>query len=52
MWSAKTAVNLNYTSGRANMTSAARQARLETVVTSRAFLEKAKVELRRVFGRE
>src|SRR5204863_5048067 len=41
----KTSVNLNYTSGRTNMTSAARQARLETVVTSRTFLEKAKLEL-------
>ena len=38
-------VNLNYTSGRAGMGSAARQASLRTVVTSRAFLEKAKLEL-------
>ncbi|MFI4982466.1 MAG: AMP-binding protein, partial [Nevskiales bacterium] len=37
--------NLNYTSGRAGMTSAARQANLKTVLTSRAFLEKAKLEL-------
>src|SRR5207248_2177633 len=43
--SGKTAVNLNYTSGRTSMTSAARQARLETVVTSRAFLDKAKLDL-------
>lgn len=41
----RTSVNLNYTSGRAGMTSAARQACLKTVVTSRAFLEKAKLEL-------
>jgi acyl-[acyl-carrier-protein]-phospholipid O-acyltransferase/long-chain-fatty-acid--[acyl-carrier-protein] ligase len=38
-------VNLNYTSGRAGMSSAARQSNLRTVVTSRAFLEKAKLEL-------
>ncbi len=37
-------VNLNYTAGSAGMTSAARQAGLRTVVTSRRFLEKAKIE--------
>jgi acyl-[acyl-carrier-protein]-phospholipid O-acyltransferase/long-chain-fatty-acid--[acyl-carrier-protein] ligase len=41
----KTAVNLNYTAGRAGLESAARQAGLRTVVTSRTFLEKAKLEL-------
>jgi acyl-[acyl-carrier-protein]-phospholipid O-acyltransferase/long-chain-fatty-acid--[acyl-carrier-protein] ligase len=41
----KTSVNLNYTAGTAGMTSAAEQAGLETVVTSRAFLEKAGLEL-------
>lgn len=43
--SGRTSVNLNYTAGRAGITSAARQAGLKTVVTSRAFLEKARVEL-------
>jgi acyl-[acyl-carrier-protein]-phospholipid O-acyltransferase/long-chain-fatty-acid--[acyl-carrier-protein] ligase len=37
-------VNLNYTAGPAGMSSAARQAGLRTVVTSRTFLEKAKIE--------
>jgi acyl-[acyl-carrier-protein]-phospholipid O-acyltransferase/long-chain-fatty-acid--[acyl-carrier-protein] ligase len=37
-------VNLNYTAGPAGMASAAKQAGLSTVVTSRAFLEKAKLE--------
>ena len=41
----RASVNLNFTSGRAGMESAARQAGLRTVVTSRAFLEKAKLEL-------
>ncbi len=41
----RTSVNLNYTAGRAALTSAARQADLSTVVTSRAFLEIAKVDL-------
>ena len=41
----RTTVNLNFTAGRAGMESAARQAGLRTVVTSRAFLEKAKLEL-------
>ncbi len=40
----KTVVNLNFTTGRAGMESAAAQAGLQTVVTSRAFLEKAKLE--------
>jgi acyl-[acyl-carrier-protein]-phospholipid O-acyltransferase/long-chain-fatty-acid--[acyl-carrier-protein] ligase len=40
----KTVVNLNFTTGRAGMDSAAAQAGLRTVVTSRAFLEKAKLE--------
>ena len=40
----KTVVNLNFTAGRAGMESAAAQAGLRTVVTSRAFLEKAKLE--------
>ena len=38
-------VNLNYTAGRAGMESAARQAQLQSVVTSRSFIEKAKIEL-------
>ena len=41
----RASVNLNFTSGRAGMESAARQAGLRTVVTSRTFLEKAKLEL-------
>ncbi|MFG0317476.1 MAG: acyl-[ACP]--phospholipid O-acyltransferase [Planctomycetota bacterium JB042] len=41
----KTVVNLNYTAGPAGMGSAARQAGLANVVTSRTFLEKAKLEL-------
>jgi acyl-[acyl-carrier-protein]-phospholipid O-acyltransferase/long-chain-fatty-acid--[acyl-carrier-protein] ligase len=40
----KTAVNLNFTTGRAGMDSAARQAGLRSVVTSRQFLEKGKIE--------
>ena len=40
----KTVVNLNFTTGRAGMESAAAQAGLKTVVTSRAFLEKGKLE--------
>ncbi|MFO0906923.1 MAG: hypothetical protein U0794_00935 [Isosphaeraceae bacterium] len=39
------AVNLNFTGGTAALASAATQAGLCTVVTSRDFLEKAKVEL-------
>jgi acyl-[acyl-carrier-protein]-phospholipid O-acyltransferase/long-chain-fatty-acid--[acyl-carrier-protein] ligase len=40
----RTAVNLNFTAGRAGMESAIAQAGLKTIVTSRAFLEKAKIE--------
>src|SRR5262249_28892154 len=40
----RAAVNLNFTAGRAGMESAAQQAGLRTVVTSRAFLEKAKLQ--------
>ena len=43
--SGRVVVNLNFTAGRATITSAAAQARLRTVVSSRAFLEKAKLEL-------
>ena len=43
--SGRVVVNLNFTAGRAAITSAAAQAGLRTVVTSRAFLEKAKLEL-------
>jgi acyl-[acyl-carrier-protein]-phospholipid O-acyltransferase/long-chain-fatty-acid--[acyl-carrier-protein] ligase len=39
----RTAVNLNYTAGPAGMGSAARQAGLKSVVTSRSFLEKGKI---------
>jgi len=40
----KAAVNLNFTAGRAGMESAAAQAGLKVTVTSRAFLEKAKLD--------
>jgi acyl-[acyl-carrier-protein]-phospholipid O-acyltransferase/long-chain-fatty-acid--[acyl-carrier-protein] ligase len=40
----KAVVNLNFTTGKAGMESAAAQASLTTIVTSRAFLEKAKIE--------
>ncbi|MFO0907530.1 MAG: acyl-[ACP]--phospholipid O-acyltransferase [Isosphaeraceae bacterium] len=43
--SGRAAVNLNFTSGTAALHSAANQAGLRTVVTSRTFLEKAKVQL-------
>ena len=43
--SGHTSVNLNYTSGAAAMTSAAAQAELRTVLTSREFIEKAKLEI-------
>ena len=43
--SGRVAVNLNFTTGRAFLTSAAAQAGLRTVITSPKFLEKAKVEL-------
>jgi acyl-[acyl-carrier-protein]-phospholipid O-acyltransferase/long-chain-fatty-acid--[acyl-carrier-protein] ligase len=41
----RTSVNLNYTGGRAAIESAVKQAGLQTVVTSRTFLERAKLEL-------
>ncbi len=41
----KVAVNLNFTAGRSGLESAAQQAGLTTVVTSREFLDKAKVEM-------
>jgi acyl-[acyl-carrier-protein]-phospholipid O-acyltransferase/long-chain-fatty-acid--[acyl-carrier-protein] ligase len=40
----RAAVNLNFTAGRAGMESAARQAGLRTVITSRTFLERAKLQ--------
>jgi acyl-[acyl-carrier-protein]-phospholipid O-acyltransferase/long-chain-fatty-acid--[acyl-carrier-protein] ligase len=40
----KATVNLNFTAGRAGMESAAEQAGLKTIVSSRAFLEKAKLD--------
>lgn len=40
----KAVVNLNFTGGRAGMESAARQAGLKTLVVSRQFLQKAKLE--------
>jgi acyl-[acyl-carrier-protein]-phospholipid O-acyltransferase/long-chain-fatty-acid--[acyl-carrier-protein] ligase len=43
--SGRTSVNLNYTAGQAGMRSAVRQAGLKSVVTSRAFLETAKLEM-------
>ena len=43
--SGRASVNLNYTAGRAGLDSAARQAGLRTVISSRVFLEKAGVEL-------
>lgn len=41
----KTSVNLNYTVGRAGLESAIKIATLKTVVTSRLFVEKAKLDL-------
>lgn len=41
----RASVNLNYTAGRDGLASAVRQAGLSTVVTSREFVEKAKLEL-------
>ena len=41
----KTSVNLNYTAGRAGMGSALQQCGAKTILASRAFLERAKLEL-------
>ena len=41
----KTSVNLNYTVGKAGLESAVNQAGLKTIVTSRAFVDKAKLQL-------
>jgi len=41
----KTSVNLNYTVGKAGLEAAVRLAGLRTIVTSRVFVEKAKLEL-------
>ncbi|HSF69829.1 MAG TPA: AMP-binding protein, partial [Nitrospira sp.] len=41
----KTSVNLNYTVGRAGLESAVKLASLKTIVTSRLFVEKAKLDL-------
>lgn len=41
----RTSVNLNYTSGRAAMSSAVAQAGVRSVVTSRTFLERAKLRI-------
>ena len=41
----RTSVNLNYTAGRGGMEAAISAAGLQTIVTSRAFVEKAKLEL-------
>ncbi len=43
--SGRTAVNLNFTAGQSGMESAAKQASLQTIVTSRMFIKKAKLEL-------
>lgn len=43
--SGRTVVNLNYTTGRSGIESTAKQAGLETIVTSRVFLEKANLEV-------
>ncbi len=43
--SGRTVVNLNYTVGRSGIESMARQAGLETIVTSRVFFEKANLEI-------
>ncbi len=40
----KVSVNINFTSGPANMRSAAEQAELKTVITSKSFIAKAKLE--------
>ena len=41
----KTSVNLNYTVGQTGLEAAVRHASLRTIVTSRTFIEKAKLEL-------
>ncbi|HEX2055350.1 MAG TPA: AMP-binding protein, partial [Nitrospiraceae bacterium] len=41
----RVSVNLNYTVGKAGLESAVRQAGLQTIVTSRLFVEKAKLDL-------
>jgi acyl-[acyl-carrier-protein]-phospholipid O-acyltransferase/long-chain-fatty-acid--[acyl-carrier-protein] ligase len=41
----KTSVNLNYTVGKSGLEASVRMADLRTIVTSRAFVEKAKLEL-------
>ena len=43
--SGRTTVNLNFTAGRSGMESAAKQASLQTIVTSKRFVEKAKIEV-------
>ncbi len=43
--SGRTTVNLNYTAGQGGMEFASQQASLETIVTSRLFVEKAKLDL-------
>ncbi len=43
--SGRTVVNLNYTAGRSGMEAAANQAGLASIVTSRTFVEKAKLEV-------
>ena len=43
--SGRTAVNLNYTTGRSGMESAAKEAGIETIVASRLFMEKANLDI-------
>ncbi len=43
--SGRTSVNLNFTAGRSGMESAIRQAGLGSIVTSRAFIKKANIEI-------
>jgi acyl-[acyl-carrier-protein]-phospholipid O-acyltransferase / long-chain-fatty-acid--[acyl-carrier-protein] ligase len=43
--SGRTTVNLNYTAGKSGMEAAAKQAQLETIVTSQVFIEKAGLEI-------
>ena len=42
--SGRTSVNLNYTAGRSGMEFATKQAELRTIITSRTFVDKAKLE--------